>query len=98
MVVNSAARSGDLARLGLSYEAVRQRKPDIIYASLNAFGHVGPWAERPGHEQFAQAKERGGQHGAVRSGEMRHRPLPTPPAAPSAVHENYRLSAHCAPS
>jgi crotonobetainyl-CoA:carnitine CoA-transferase CaiB-like acyl-CoA transferase len=34
---------------------VRQRKPDIIYASLNAFGHVGPWAERPGHEQFAQA-------------------------------------------
>jgi crotonobetainyl-CoA:carnitine CoA-transferase CaiB-like acyl-CoA transferase len=41
--------------LGLSYEAVRQRKPDIIYASLNAFGHVGPWAARPGHEQFAQA-------------------------------------------
>ena len=30
-------------------------KPDIIYASLNAFGHIGPWAERPGHEQFAQA-------------------------------------------
>jgi crotonobetainyl-CoA:carnitine CoA-transferase CaiB-like acyl-CoA transferase len=54
-VVVQNYRAGKLARLGLSYEDVRQRKPDIIYASLNAFGHVGPWAERPGHEQFAQA-------------------------------------------
>ncbi|MEE8305466.1 MAG: CoA transferase, partial [Candidatus Tectomicrobia bacterium] len=29
--------------------------PDIVYASLNAYGHLGPWASRPGHEQFAQA-------------------------------------------
>jgi crotonobetainyl-CoA:carnitine CoA-transferase CaiB-like acyl-CoA transferase len=54
-VVAQNYRAGKLARLGLSYEDVRQRKPDIIYASLNAFGHIGPWAERPGHEQFAQA-------------------------------------------
>jgi crotonobetainyl-CoA:carnitine CoA-transferase CaiB-like acyl-CoA transferase len=54
-VVVQNYRAGKLARLGLSYEEVRQRKPDIIYASLNAFGHIGPWAERPGHEQFAQA-------------------------------------------
>ena len=54
-VVVQNYRAGKLAKLGLSYEDVRQRKPDIIYASLNAFGHVGPWAERPGHEQFAQA-------------------------------------------
>jgi crotonobetainyl-CoA:carnitine CoA-transferase CaiB-like acyl-CoA transferase len=54
-VVVQNYRAGKLARLGLSYEDVRQRKPEIIYASLNAFGHLGPWAERPGHEQFAQA-------------------------------------------
>jgi len=54
-VVVQNYRAGKLAKLGLSYEDVRQRKPDIIYASLNAFGHIGPWAERPGHEQFAQA-------------------------------------------
>src|SRR5262249_5992949 len=54
-VVAQNYRAGKLAKLGLSYEDVRQRKPDIIYASLNAFGHLGPWAERPGHEQFAQA-------------------------------------------
>lgn len=54
-VVAQNYRAGKLEKLGLSYEEVRQRKPDIVYASLNAFGHLGPWARRPGHEQFAQA-------------------------------------------
>ncbi len=54
-VVAQNYRAGKLNKLGLSYEEVRRRKPDIVYASLNAFGYLGPWAERPGHEQFAQA-------------------------------------------
>ena len=54
-VVAQNYRAGKLEKLGLGYEQVRQRKPDIIYASLNAYGHLGPWATRPGHEQFAQA-------------------------------------------
>ena len=54
-VVAQNYRAGKMDNLGLSYEEVRKRKPDIIYVSLNAFGHVGPWAGRPGHEQFAQA-------------------------------------------
>lgn len=54
-VVAQNYRAGRMAELGLSYEDVRKRKPDIVYASLNAFGHLGPWANRPGHEQFAQA-------------------------------------------
>jgi crotonobetainyl-CoA:carnitine CoA-transferase CaiB-like acyl-CoA transferase len=54
-VVAQNYRAGKLEKLGLSYEEVRRRKPDIVYASLNAFGHLGPWAGRPGHEQFAQA-------------------------------------------
>jgi crotonobetainyl-CoA:carnitine CoA-transferase CaiB-like acyl-CoA transferase len=54
-VVAQNYRAGKLEKLGLSYEEVRRRKPDIVYASLNAFGHLGPWARRPGHEQFAQA-------------------------------------------
>ena len=54
-VVVENNRKGSMARMGLSYEEVSKRRPDIVYASLNAFGHDGPWAERPGWEQLAQA-------------------------------------------
>ena len=54
-VVAQNYRAGAVQKLGLSYEEVSKRKPDIIYASLNAYGHLGPWAGRPGHEGFAQA-------------------------------------------
>jgi len=48
-------RAGVAERLGIGYQQVRKRKPEIVYASLNSYGHVGPWADRPGHEQLAQA-------------------------------------------
>ena len=54
-VVAQNYRAGKLEQLGLGYEEVRNRKPDIVYASLNAYGHIGPWAGRPGHEGFAQS-------------------------------------------
>jgi crotonobetainyl-CoA:carnitine CoA-transferase CaiB-like acyl-CoA transferase len=46
-------RKGVIDRLGVGYEEVRRRRPDIIYASLNAY--EGPWAGWPGHEQLAQS-------------------------------------------
>lgn len=54
-VVVQNYRDGVVQRLGLDYESVKARKPGIVYASLNAYGHVGPWRERPGWEQLAQA-------------------------------------------
>jgi crotonobetainyl-CoA:carnitine CoA-transferase CaiB-like acyl-CoA transferase len=54
-VVVQNYRAGAMERLGLGYDEVRKRKPDIIYASLNAYGHGGPWEQRPGWEQLAQA-------------------------------------------
>jgi crotonobetainyl-CoA:carnitine CoA-transferase CaiB-like acyl-CoA transferase len=47
-------RGGVTDRLGFGYEAVRARRPDVIYASLNTYGYAGPWRDRPGHEQLAQ--------------------------------------------
>ena len=68
-VVVENNRKGAMERMGLGYEEIRKRKPDIVYASTNAFGYDGPWAERPGWEQLAQATtgiqvRRGGQDDA----------------------------------
>ena len=68
-VVVENNRKGAMDRMGLGYEEIRKRKPDIVYASTNAFGYDGPWAERPGWEQLAQATtgiqvRRGGQDDA----------------------------------
>ena len=38
-------RQGSLARLGYTYETLRQLRPDLIYASMPAFGNSGPWKE-----------------------------------------------------
>ncbi len=54
-VVVQNFRRGIAEKLGFGYEAVRARKPDIVYASLNTYGQIGPYANRPGHEQIAQA-------------------------------------------
>ncbi|TAK73145.1 MAG: CoA transferase [Dehalococcoidia bacterium] len=54
-VVVQNFRKDVAAKLGISYEQVKAKKPDIVYASLNTYGHVGPFAGRAGHEQIAQA-------------------------------------------
>ncbi|MGZ5093594.1 MAG: CaiB/BaiF CoA transferase family protein [Burkholderiales bacterium] len=54
-VVLQNFRAGVAERLGIGYEQVRARRPDIIYGSMNTFGHIGPYASRPGHEQIGQA-------------------------------------------
>ncbi len=54
-VVLQNFRGGVAERLGIDYERVRARRPDIVYGSMNTFGHLGPYAARPGHEQIGQA-------------------------------------------
>ncbi|MGE5594740.1 MAG: CoA transferase [Hyphomicrobiales bacterium] len=44
-----------LERRGFGVEQVAALRPGIIYVSENAFGHDGPWQERPGWEQLAQS-------------------------------------------
>lgn len=49
-------RGGKAAALGLDETAVRARKPDIIYASLSAYGSTGPDYTRPGYDAVLQAR------------------------------------------
>ncbi len=48
-------RPGVADRLGIGYDAIRARNPELIYAAISAFGQEGPWRDRPGVDGVAQA-------------------------------------------
>lgn len=47
-------RPGTLERLGLAYETVSARRPDIIMCSISGFGQTGPYAQRPALDVIVQ--------------------------------------------
>ncbi|MBR7620030.1 CoA transferase [Phenylobacterium sp. 20VBR1] len=53
-VFGQGYRGGALERMGLGPLDLARLRPGIIYTSINAYGHEGPWAQRPGWEQLAQ--------------------------------------------
>ncbi len=48
-------RPGTAESHGLGYDAVTARNPSIVYATISAFGHNGPFAGRPGFDDVIQA-------------------------------------------
>jgi crotonobetainyl-CoA:carnitine CoA-transferase CaiB-like acyl-CoA transferase len=47
-------RPGTLSARGLSPEELAQARPGLVYVSLCAFSHVGPWASRRGFDTVVQ--------------------------------------------
>ncbi|MCZ6706604.1 MAG: CoA transferase [Chloroflexi bacterium] len=39
-------RESALTRMGFGYEALRERNPNLVYAAVNGFGHLGPDADK----------------------------------------------------
>jgi crotonobetainyl-CoA:carnitine CoA-transferase CaiB-like acyl-CoA transferase len=54
-VVAENFRPGVMEKLGFGYDALKRRKPSLIYASATGYGPDGPYAERPGQDLLAQA-------------------------------------------
>ena len=48
-VVIEGMRPGALARRGLTYEAVREANPAIVFCTLSGFGLTGPYRDLPSH-------------------------------------------------
>jgi len=46
---------GTADRLGIGYQEVQARKPDIIYTSISCYGYGGPWTPGRGWERQGQA-------------------------------------------
>ena len=53
-VFSQGYRPGTLGDRGFSPEALAQLRPGIVFVSLSAFGHVGPWASRRGFDTVVQ--------------------------------------------
>lgn len=73
-------RWGSFAGRGFGPDDLRQLNPRLIYVEVNAYGFQGPWAERRGWEQLAQAAT-----GLA----MLHSPPPGKPALIPAYFNDY---------
>jgi crotonobetainyl-CoA:carnitine CoA-transferase CaiB-like acyl-CoA transferase len=60
-VVLQNMRPGAIDKLGLGAEALRAKKPSLIYCDLGAYGRTGPLKDRPGYDPLMQA------HGGIMS-------------------------------
>jgi formyl-CoA transferase len=49
-------RPGVLESWGAGYEAVRARRPDVVYVSISGYGQFGPESGRLGYDPLAQAE------------------------------------------
>jgi formyl-CoA transferase len=49
-------RPGAMQRLGFGYDAVKKRRPAMIYASISGFGQTGPQKDRPGYDVIVQGE------------------------------------------
>jgi alpha-methylacyl-CoA racemase len=49
-VVIESFRPGVVDRLGVGYDAVRDRNAGIVYCSTTGYGQTGPWAQWAGHD------------------------------------------------
>lgn len=54
-VVIQNLRPGSVKEFGLDDETLREKKPEIIYCNIGAFGAKGPLKDRPGYDPLMQA-------------------------------------------
>ncbi len=69
-------RPGTLATRGFGPGEVASLRPGVVYVSLSAYSHAGPWAERRGFDSLVQTVSGLGRAGAEAAGVEGTQPLP----------------------
>jgi crotonobetainyl-CoA:carnitine CoA-transferase CaiB-like acyl-CoA transferase len=69
-------RPGALSALGFGPEEAARLRPGIIYVSLSAYGHEGPWAGRRGFDSLVQTASGFNAAEADAAGVNQPKPLP----------------------
>jgi len=82
-VFSQGYRGGALERLGFGPAQLAALRPGVVCVEINAYGHEGPWRNRPGWEQLAQTVTGMAHvHGLTAPGEA-----PGPCLQPGAVND-----------
>jgi crotonobetainyl-CoA:carnitine CoA-transferase CaiB-like acyl-CoA transferase len=53
-IVTENYSRGVMERMGLGYEALKEKNPRLIYCAISGFGRTGPYADRGGFDLIAQ--------------------------------------------
>ena len=69
-------RPGGLAELGFGPEDAAKIRPGIVYVSLSAYGHEGPWRGRRGFDSLVQTASGFNHAEAQAAGSDKPHPLP----------------------
>src|SRR5437588_786515 len=69
-------RPAALAAGGFSAGALAEIRPGLVYVTVSAYGHVGPWRERRGFDSIVQSVSGIAHEGGVAAGMERPKPLP----------------------
>ena len=69
-------RPGAMFRWGFSPAAAAEIRPGIVYVSLSAYGHAGPWSDRRGFDSLVQTACGINHAEAAAAGIDRPKPLP----------------------
>lgn len=75
-IVVQGYRPGGLATLGFGREEAARLKPGIVYVSLSAYSHEGPWAARRGFDSLVQTTSGFNDAEAKMAGVDGPKPLP----------------------
>jgi crotonobetainyl-CoA:carnitine CoA-transferase CaiB-like acyl-CoA transferase len=75
-VVVQGYRPGGLAALGYGPQDVARIRPGIVYVTLSAYGHEGPWSNRRGFDSLVQTASGFNAAEAEAAGESGPKPLP----------------------
>jgi len=69
-------RPGAIGGHGFTPEQAAQLRPGIVYVSLSAYGHAGPWANRRGFDSLVQNANGMNHAEAEAAGAAQPKPLP----------------------
>ncbi|GJG96576.1 CoA transferase [Cupriavidus pauculus] len=75
-VVVQGYRPNGLSDLGVGPEAAARARPGIVYVSLSAYGHVGPWSGKRGFDSLVQSATGINADETEAAGSAEPRPLP----------------------